>query len=134
MLRKLAFMDGLTGIYNRRYYYDYLPHQLALATRAHQSLSVLMIDIDYFKRYNDEYGHIQGDACLQSVAYGIKNALNKPTDIVARYGGEEFVCVRPDTDKAGPLYIAESICKVVSQLSIRQITMVSPEYSYDCFR
>lgn len=124
LLRKLAFIDGLTNIYNRRYYEDNLPHQLALARRTRQSVALLMIDIDYFKQYNDEYGHIQGDICLKSVAHGINNALQRPTDIVARYGGEEFVCVLPDTNKTGALHIAERICKAIYQLGINHVKSV----------
>lgn len=118
ILRELIFRDGLTGIYNRSYFDDYCPAQMSLSERSKRPLSILMIDIDFFKKFNDYYGHVEGDECLKQVATTIQSSLRRPTDIVARYGGEEFICVLPDTDKAGASEVADNICRAVFNLNI----------------
>ncbi|TDF38304.1 diguanylate cyclase [Alteromonadaceae bacterium M269] len=118
ILKELVYRDGLTGIYNRSFFDDYCPKQLRQAMRSKTSLSVLLVDIDFFKKFNDCYGHIEGDDCLKSVAETIHDSLRRPTDIVARYGGEEFVCVLPDTDKDGAIKMAQSICHNICELNI----------------
>ena len=103
----LSFQDGLTGIANRRMLDSVLEKEWASAKRNGQPLSVILIDIDYFKQYNDHYGHIQGDECLQRVAGALRDAATRPRDLLARYGGEEFVVVLPETDEAAALTVAE---------------------------
>ncbi len=104
-LQRLSNVDGLTGLSNRRYFNDFVTAQWKLAMRDHQPLSILMIDVDDFKRYNDTYGHLAGDEVLKSVAMAIQQGLLRPTDLAARFGGEEFVAVLPATggDAAGTL-------------------------------
>lgn len=96
LLRKLVFLDGLTGVFNRRYFDQQLAIEWARAARNDSPLSVILLDVDFFKRYNDHYGHQAGDDCLQQIAMTLKDALKRPADVVARYGGEEFVCILPD--------------------------------------
>jgi len=120
-LKKLAYKDGLTHLYNRRYLEDSLPKERALARRNKSLLSVIMIDIDHFKHYNDTYGHLKGDACLKQVAMAINNVVLRPTDIVARYGGEEFICVLPNTDEQGAKVISRSILEAIDKIKIAHI-------------
>lgn len=97
LLRNLVFLDGLTGVFNRRYFDQQLAIEWARAARNESALSLILIDVDFFKRYNDHYGHQAGDDCLKQIASILKAALKRPADLVARYGGEEFVCILPDT-------------------------------------
>lgn len=97
LLRKLVFLDGLTGVFNRRYFDQQLTLEWARATRSNAPLSVIMLDVDHFKPYNDRYGHQAGDDCLREIANALKSGLKRPADLVARYGGEEFACILPDT-------------------------------------
>lgn len=117
-LRGLAYIDSLTGIPNRRRMDEYLADEYRRAARSNESISVIMADIDYFKQYNDKYGHQAGDFCLQRVANAIKANLRRPADLVARYGGEEFVIVLPDTHMDGAVALADDIRKNVESLSI----------------
>ncbi len=117
-LRGLAFVDGLTGIANRRRMDEYLADEFKRAARNNAPLSVIMMDIDYFKQFNDSYGHQSGDFCLQRVANAIKATLRRPADMVARYGGEEFALILPDTSFAGASSLAEEIRKHVENLTI----------------
>lgn len=117
-LRGLAYLDGLTGIPNRRRMDEYLADEYRRAARSNEHISVIMADIDYFKQYNDKYGHQAGDFCLQRVANAIKANLRRPADLVARYGGEEFVIVLPDTPMDGAVALADDIRKNVESLSI----------------
>lgn len=97
LMRKLVFLDGLTGVFNRRYFDQQLAIEMARAMRARSPLALIMIDVDYFKRFNDRYGHQMGDDCLRQIALTLKESLRRPADLVARYGGEEFACILPDT-------------------------------------
>lgn len=97
LLRKLAFLDGLTGVFNRRYFDQQLLVEWARSSRSCAPLTVIMIDVDHFKAFNDRYGHQAGDDCLRQIAGALKSCLKRPADLVARYGGEEFACVLPDT-------------------------------------
>lgn len=106
-LQRLAVLDDLTQIPNRRRFNQYLEEQWSLSTRS--VITLLLCDVDYFKRYNDGYGHQAGDVCLQMVAQGISRAVSRINDLVARYGGEEFVIILPDTDIAGALGVAHKI-------------------------
>lgn len=109
ILRSFAFIDGLTGVRNRRYFDEHLGIQVALAQRSKLPICVIMIDVDFFKSFNDCYGHQAGDDCLRRLASVFQSCLKRPTDFVARYGGEEFVCLLLDTDLGGGLALAENI-------------------------
>lgn len=118
-LHSLAYVDGLTGIFNRRYLDNTLEKQIAIGKRQQQhEISVLMIDIDHFKLFNDQFGHIAGDEALRSVAETLELSCLRPADIVARYGGEEFVIILPNTDAKGAAFIAAKIIKSVVALAI----------------
>jgi diguanylate cyclase (GGDEF)-like protein/PAS domain S-box-containing protein len=106
-LEALSFMDGLTGIANRRMFDSILEVEWTHARRNNRPLSVIMLDIDFFKQYNDHYGHLQGDACLKRVAQVLGAAATRARDFVARFGGEEFVLVLPGTDETSAAKIAE---------------------------
>jgi diguanylate cyclase (GGDEF)-like protein len=121
MLRSIASLDGLTGIANRRKFDEELQTGWLQCARNQLPVSVLMIDVDLFKQYNDRYGHQMGDKCLQSVAVTIKNSLQRPCDLVARYGGEEFVCLLPDSNLSGSVFIAEKVLASVRDLAIEHI-------------
>jgi len=113
-----VYLDPLTGIYNRRFLEDSLKRITNSLNRSGDELSVMMIDIDYFKKYNDTYGHGEGDTCLKEVAEAISKTLFRPDDFAARYGGEEFAVVLPYTDENGARHVAENILKSVRELNI----------------
>ena len=118
-LSSKVYFDILTGIYNREYMKEALGNVIKTLQRCGGVLlSVLMIDIDNFKKYNDTYGHVDGDACLQTVARTIKNTITRDDDFVARYGGEEFIVVLPNTDENGARKIAENILANVKERNI----------------
>ncbi|OSM01787.1 diguanylate cyclase [Magnetofaba australis] len=117
-LELLSMTDGLTGIANRRRYEEFLEQHWLLAVRAATPLSLALMDIDYFKLYNDTYGHGAGDECLRLVAERLDAARGRATDLVARYGGEEFVCVLPNTDGHGALLLAERVRNEIRALAI----------------
>ncbi len=117
-LESIAYTDELTGIANRRHFNEYLAREWSRAIRDQQPLAILMIDIDYFKKYNDRYGHLAGDSALRRVAQTISAVLKRPSDLAARFGGEEFVIVLPNTDTAGASQIAHRINEAVFQLDI----------------
>jgi len=106
-LEALSFKDGLTGVANRRMFDSILEIEWAHARRGSQPLSMVLLDIDYFKQYNDHYGHVQGDLCLKRVAEVLTAAATRSRDFVARFGGEEFVLILPETDTASAAKIAE---------------------------
>ncbi len=118
MLREMAFLDGLTGVHNRRYFDQYFDNEFRRAERSGTPLAVVMIDIDHFKRFNDHYGHQRGDDCLREVALCVRDSLRRPADLAARYGGEEFVCVLPETDAVGALAITAAIEQRIRGLAI----------------
>lgn len=117
-LKRLSRSDGLTGIANRRYFDEYLARELRSAAREAQPFAVVMIDVDFFKAYNDRYGHQAGDECLKQIAATLQAHVNRPNDLLARYGGEEFVAVLPDTPLEGALHIAEGLRVAVAELRI----------------
>ncbi len=117
-LKQLSEMDGLTGIANRRRFDDYFEREYKRAIRENSSLSVLLIDVDHFKSYNDHYGHPAGDTCLQQIATTLSKILKRPADLIARYGGEEFVAVLPNTPRVGAQHIANSLLKAIEDLEI----------------
>lgn len=126
MLEKLAFLDGLTDIPNRRALEEDLDQEWGRAKRSNTPLSVLMIDIDFFKAFNDHYGHGVGDECLRKVARELERGLMRPGDFVGRYGGEEFSVILPNCDSAGAALVAEKLRERVDALKIPH------EYSEVC--
>lgn len=117
-LTSLAYLDGLTGVANRRRFDEYAAVEWQRARRHARSISVIMIDVDQFKLFNDHYGHQEGDACLRKVADALTTTIHRPADLVARYGGEEFVCLLPETPIEGALEIAERMRQAVAKLGI----------------
>jgi len=109
LLRQWVYIDGLTGVSNRRSFDEHLKSEWARAVRLGAALSVALVDVDLFKRYNDHYGHQAGDECLRRVAAEMKSGVKRPTDLVARYGGEEFGLLLPDTGLDGALHLANQI-------------------------
>jgi diguanylate cyclase (GGDEF)-like protein len=118
LLRQWVYMDGLTGVHNRRYFDERLAGEWSRAARSGTELSLVLLDVDCFKRYNDLYGHLAGDACLRKVAECRRLPLKRPGDLVARYGGEEFVCLLPDTGLRGALELAQQLGAAVEALDI----------------
>lgn len=118
VLREMAMLDGLTGIPNRRSFDERFESIRAHALREQRPLSLLMIDVDYFKKYNDLYGHLRGDQCLRDVAQALNNNVRRPHDLVGRFGGEEFAVLLPDTDEAGAMTVAEQIQTAIARLDI----------------
>jgi two-component system chemotaxis family response regulator WspR len=117
-LQRLVAMDGLTGIPNRRNFDDRLDEEWKRSVREQNWLTLIMVDIDHFKQFNDLYGHITGDDCLKAVAGAISGCLLRPTDMAARFGGEEFALILPGTDQNGAEFVAEKVRKAVEMLSI----------------
>jgi diguanylate cyclase (GGDEF)-like protein len=117
-LRRLAFIDGLTGLHNRRALDQRLLVEVRHAARQHKALALLMIDVDFFKRFNDQYGHLAGDDALRQVAASLRDGMLRPVDLAARYGGEEFCCLLPDTQLDGALAVAERLRAGVQALGI----------------
>ena len=117
-LREMSLVDGLTGVGNRRRFDEALAREWARALRDGLPLSLLMADIDFFKRYNDSHGHLAGDTCLQQVAQAIRDAANRASDVVARYGGEEFAVILPGSDAAAATEIGERIRARVAALAL----------------
>lgn len=117
-LLKSSLVDGLTQLQNRRSLYSLLEKEWSRASRSQLPLSLLMIDLDYFKQYNDRYGHLAGDGCLRKVAGRIKEALRR-TDVACRYGGEEFIVILPETNVEGALQAAETVMLSVASERIR---------------
>lgn len=122
VLRDYSNRDSLTGIANRRHLDEHLEAELRRAIRTMSAFSVILIDIDYFKQYNDTYGHQMGDQCLVQVAAALKASLKRPGDMVARYGGEEFAVILSDTDQPGAESIARTLCAKVAALGIEHKT------------
>jgi len=116
VLERLATLDGLTQLANRRCFDDTMKKEWRRARRENQPLSVILCDVDYFKLYNDHYGHQEGDECLKAVATCLHDSLLRPADFIARYGGEEFVIILPNTDTAGAQKVAENLRKAVLAL------------------
>lgn len=117
-LERLSVMDGLTNLANRRHFDNFLELAWRSATRDSLPLALLMIDVDHFKPYNDNYGHQKGDECLKQVAAALDGFSNRSKDLVARFGGEEFAIILADTTKSYLLHIAENIRKAVEDLNI----------------
>lgn len=127
LLRFQATRDGLTGLFNRREFNGQLDREWRACQRDQKPLSILMMDIDHFKLYNDTYGHQEGDQCLQKVASAIREQLKRGRDRVARYGGEEFVCLLPQTGAEDAKRVAENILEAVQALKIPHETSLTAE-------
>jgi diguanylate cyclase (GGDEF)-like protein len=125
-LEMLIKIDSLTGLYNRRYFDEYLWQEWKRAQRDRTPLSIMMVDIDHFKYFNDHYGHLIGDDCLKTIAQALLKSVQRSTDIVARYGGEEFIMILPNT--ADPLPIAEKCRLAVVQLAIPHRHSPPPQF------
>jgi diguanylate cyclase len=117
-LQRLASLDGLTHVANRRRFDEYWLEQWQMQTQLKQPLSLLLIDVDFFKQYNDFYGHLAGDECLWKVANAIRGVLHRPSDLVARYGGEEFAVILPNTPQDGAVRVAKAIMEKVKVANI----------------
>ncbi|MCO6414467.1 MAG: diguanylate cyclase [Thiogranum sp.] len=117
-LHRLSSLDGLTGVANRRQFDMTLKQEWQRVSRSQAPLSLIFADIDFFKPYNDLYGHQAGDDCLKKVAAALEQTVHRPADLVARYGGEEFVMILPETTEEGALAIADKILRRIAALDI----------------
>ncbi|WP_268799871.1 response regulator [Pseudomonas huanghezhanensis] len=118
VLQRLMNSDGLTGLSNRRHFDEYLELEWRRAMREQGQLSLMMIDVDYFKAYNDSFGHLEGDEALRQVAKAIRGSCSRPSDLPARYGGEEFALVLPNTSPGGARLLAEKLRQTIAGMSI----------------
>jgi two-component system, cell cycle response regulator len=117
-LNRLATRDGLTQVANRRQFDRYLDLQWREAQREQSELALILCDVDFFKKYNDSYGHLAGDDCLKSVAQSLEKSLKRPDDLVARYGGEEFAVILPRTDLQGAAFMAQTLRLGIHKLNL----------------
>ncbi len=125
-LQRLVTIDGLTEVANRRGFEEYFYQEWQRMKREQHPLSLILCDVDFFKSYNDTYGHRAGDRCLSKIAQTIKDIVKRPGDLVARYGGEEFAVILPNTDTQGATYVAANICDAIRKLAIpHQNSLVS---------
>jgi len=122
VLRKLVFLDGLSGVFNRRYFDQQISIEWGRSVRGNSPLSLILLDVDYFKLYNDHYGHQAGDDTLRLIAVTLKSALRRPADLVARYGGEEFACVLPETSFEDAMNLAGELERKVREKAIPHAT------------
>jgi len=125
-LASRALHDGLTGAFNRGYFVEQFPREIGRAIRDKTPLSLLMIDVDHFKSYNDIHGHQTGDACLIGITGAIKDILRRPTDFLARYGGEEFAVVLPGTGREGAAQLIAALRGAVRNLNLPQAASGGP--------
>lgn len=121
LLHSIALLDSLTGVANRRQFEQRLPELWKHCCRNQLALSVVMLDVDFFKRFNDRYGHQEGDQCLRQVAKAISDSLRRGIDFVARYGGEEFICILPETPLSGAMNMAKNIVNAVQALHLEHV-------------
>lgn len=117
-MKNMALIDGLTGIANRRRFDEEITSVWRLCQREERPMSLMMIDVDYFKRFNDQYGHLVGDECLRTVAQTLKSELRRPTDLLCRYGGEEFACIMLYTDQQGAKDRAQAMINAIQYQKI----------------
>ena len=126
-LLALAATDGMTGLFNRRAFDVALERECKRLARMHAPLTMIMIDVDFFKAFNDCYGHVAGDDCLRQIANELIDAMQRPADFVARYGGEEFVCILPETALSGGIEVVERIQGGIRRLAIpHSASLVAP--------
>jgi diguanylate cyclase (GGDEF)-like protein len=116
-LRRLSTTDGLTGLFNRRHLDETLTTELERALRYNAPLSIMMFDVDHFKRFNDEHGHDQGDRVLQAIAQSLQEHVRK-VDVPCRYGGEEFLAILPGTNQAGAIIVSERLRHAIEQMEV----------------
>ncbi|KTC33952.1 hypothetical protein AO269_28680 [Pseudomonas putida] len=121
IMRDMALTDSLSGLGNRRRLDMALGAEIGRARRQRGWLALIMLDVDYFKRYNDRYGHAAGDRCLRQVADAIVKVLKRPTDLAVRYGGEEFTVLLPGTDLEGAGVVAEAILQAIRDLGVEHL-------------
>ena len=127
-LQRLAVTDGLTQVANRRQFDEYLNSEWQRLGREHETLALIVCDVDYFKLYNDTYGHQAGDECLRIIAKAISCTVKRPADLVARYGGEEFAVILPNTDELGAISVAQNIAKEIQQSKVIHSQSAISEY------
>ncbi len=127
-LERLSSQDGLTGIANRRRFDDFINKEWVRGSRESDPLSFILVDIDHFKPYNDNYGHQGGDDCLRQVAQRLASTVKRPSDLVARYGGEEFAVVMPNTAQEGAIKIAEELRTEIEALQVPHEHSGTAEY------
>jgi len=118
LLRKLVFLDGLSGVFNRRYFDQQISTEWSRAARNNAPLSLVLLDVDFFKLYNDRYGHQAGDDALRLIAVTLKSCLRRPADLVARYGGEEFACILPETSHDDAMVLAAELERKIRDLQV----------------
>ena len=118
ILQHDSITDALTGLKNRRFFEQECKIMFQSSKRTKKPLALMMIDVDSFKKYNDQYGHQAGDDCLKKITQAMKKCLHRPSDLIARYGGEEFVCLLPDTDAIGAMHVAKKLLTTVEVLQV----------------
>ncbi|MGL6281530.1 MAG: diguanylate cyclase, partial [Microcoleaceae cyanobacterium] len=127
-LEILARLDGLTQLSNRRSFDQFLEQEWLRLRRSRQSIALILLDVDYFKNYNDTYGHQLGDECLIRISQTLQNTVCRPADMVARYGGEEFAIILSDTDESGAIVVAQNVHEAIAQLKIPHTTSQVNDY------
>lgn len=128
-LQLISHIDGLTQIANRRYFDGYFEQEWQRLTREKQPISLILCDVDYFKRYNDHYGHQAGDLCLQRIAHILAKIIHRPADLVARYGGEEFILLLSETDTDGAITVAQNILHTLREMQLPHATSETQQIS-----
>ncbi|MDO6593568.1 diguanylate cyclase [Neptuniibacter sp. 1_MG-2023] len=128
LLEQLAKIDSMTGLANRRAFDERLSVELRRMYREREPLTVAMIDIDQFKKYNDHFGHIEGDVCIKGIAQALANNVRRPADMVARYGGEEFALILPNTNKEGAEILLQKLILLIEELNVEH----APDAIYKC--
>ncbi|CAK0761623.1 Diguanylate cyclase [Gammaproteobacteria bacterium] len=128
LLREQSYLDALTGIANRRRFNEYVEDEFRRAKRATSPFSLIMIDVDHFKLYNDYYGHLAGDQCLKQVAMTLIRVIKRPADLLARYGGEEFSAILPDTNYEGANKIAKDMLASIQSLHLEHVRSLTAPY------
>jgi diguanylate cyclase (GGDEF)-like protein len=132
-LQRLVSIDGLTQVANRRCLDEYLDQECKRSHREQLPISLVLCDIDFFKNYNDNYGHQEGDRCLQEIAQALSQCTNRPADLVARYGGEEFAIILPNTDAEGGLNVAMRATEMVRSLKLlHNYSKAAPYVTISC--
>jgi len=128
LLREQSYFDALTGVANRRRFNEYAEDEFRRARRTVSPFSLLMIDVDHFKLYNDYYGHLEGDHCLKQVAMTLARTIKRPADLLTRYGGEEFAVILPDTNREGSYTVADGMLNEIRNLKIEHIKSLTSPY------
>lgn len=128
IFEKQSLMDGLTGIANRHYFDQVFNQEWRRALRNQKPLSIVFLDIDFFKKYNDHYGHLAGDECLRKVGNALKKSILRASDLVARYGGEEFIIVLPETSQVDAVKVGERVRRDIKALMITHIMSEVSDY------